>query len=303
MDLIITNIGILDNSYNTFFAIPNNNSGLNYFGATMYANRLYFNCLNTICSIDINTKSFRIDIKNIDRGTHYIVIIEGFIYIQETYYNRIKRFNIDINGNIDQNSCFICPIYKFSLNPNLIANDLLFSHSNVTNNDYRHINSLCYIPDISNTLICSSSFLRNGNFIDGFPTNNTKNSTIDFIDMASWTYIEIPVPAYAIHDLLYYQNYLYFLGTNSIHRIDPFTKTYIDKLYEYTDISGSSISRGLSIENNIATFYINPIISRNNNSNTNTITNTIKIIIDLSTNTLIEHTTIEKITIFSCVKI
>jgi hypothetical protein len=313
MDLIIINKGIFDLSFNEFFKINNNSNeiNLNYFGGIIYANRLYFNFLKNLCSIKLDKSDFRIDIDDIDLGTHYIQIHNNYIYVQETYLNRIKRFTISNDGIIDQNSLFICPIYKLSINPNLINSDLqltYFKNKINFNQNYRHINSMCFIDILPNILICSSSFLRNGPIINNNPTNIKVNSKIDFINIIDWKFDSYEVPVYAIHDIQYFNNYIYFVGDNSIHKFDPINKEYLGPVFTFDLLENTNnIARGLFFKNDLAYFYLHPIISRNNNSNilnnTSISKNITKQIIVNSNNWLLVNVLdLENTTVYSYVK-
>ena len=254
MNYLISNNGIIDSSLNILFKMNNtNNLPINYFGGCIFADRIYFNLLDNICSINLDFNDFKIEIKNIDIGTHDLLIKDNYIYIQETYYNRIKRYNISNNGIIDLNSKFICPIYNIDYNPNILINDMIFKNTilnnkkDSSNNNYRHINSLLNISEIKDSLFCTSSYLRNGALIDNKPTNTRVNSKIDIININDWSFESFEVPVYAIHDIKYYNNYIYFLGSKSLHKFDLKNKTYIECVYEYNDIKLGlhKVSRGL----------------------------------------------------------
>jgi len=83
MNILVSNKGLLDTSFNLLFKIDSSNT-LTYFGGCIYLNKIYFNCKNNLCSIDFDYKNFKIEIFNIDYGTHYILIKNNYLYIQET---------------------------------------------------------------------------------------------------------------------------------------------------------------------------------------------------------------------------
>jgi len=310
MDYLVTNIGILDLSFNSLNILGSNIENQKmyiYFGACIYANRLFFNCINNLCSINIDIPSdFKIEITNIDRGTHHILVKDNYIYIQETYYNRIKRFSISNDGIIDKSSCFLCPIYEDGINPNLLrdmANDHLyrFDREKTLLKNYRHINSLCFIEDLPNYLLCSSSFLRNGGLVNNKPVNIKTYSTIDYINLLDWSVESYPVPQYAIHDLVYYNGYIYYISDNSIHKFDPVNRQYVDTIFKYSD-EKQTISRGLFFKDNFAYFSISNITSRNDNTNSpQDKNNSIFLKIDINSWTVVEEKNIDFI-IYSHVK-
>ncbi len=313
MNYLISNRGVYDTSLNLLFNINNiNKLPINYFGGCIFANRVYFNLIDNLCSIKLDFTDMKIEIKNIDKGTHDILINDNYLYIQETYYNRIKRYNISNDGIIDLSSKYICPIYSISYNPNMLINDMILKNTisknnvDLSNNNYRHINSLCLIPDLKDYIICSSSFLRNGPIINNNPTNIKVNSTIDYININNWSFESFEVPIYAMHDIKFYNNYIYFLGSKSLHKFDPYNKIYLSEIYNYdVYLDDDYISRGLYFIDNYAYYFIMNINSRNNNLSNNQSfnKNLIRVKIDLNNNQLVEMIEYDNITtIFSCVK-
>ncbi len=298
MNILVSNNGLLDTSFNLLFRIDSSNS-LKYFGGCIYLNKIYFNCKNNLCSIDLDYKNFKIEIFNIDYGTHYILIKNNYLYIQETYYNQIKRYYIDNSGNIDLKSGFICPIYDNSLNPNLVITE----QNNTNNDNYRHINSLCFVDELPDYLLCTSSFLRNGPIINNLPTNINTSSTIDYINLNDWTYKSYDISEYGIHDLTYFNKNLYYLGQNSINMFDPIKREYIKCCFKYNNIDfcENTISRGLWFDNNFAYFYITPIISRNGNISKSD-WKIISLKIDINNWELIEEIFYDDLSIFSKIK-
>jgi len=207
------------------------------------------------------------------------MVINDKLFIQETFFNRIAIYDFIPNTNqIDQSSRFIPNIYPIAINANIklwpytqVAIDEpkvnLEDVSNLTVENYRHINSLCIHPDFPNTLICSSSYLRNA-IVNNQPSNSIRDSTIDFISMTDWTFTEHSVPQYGIHDITFNpnDNMLYYINGWSLYKFDPYQKTYLGSVYTHPSaITNQVVSRGLIFDSSgNASYTVSEIVSRFN---------------------------------------
>jgi len=269
----------------------------NYFSKSVSLENITYPIIgNSLSVLNIPDESLRIEINRIDSGTHHIIVYNNKLYVQETFFNRIAIYNfIDETDQVDETTRFVPNIYPKGVSANIKLwplsqkplDDFNFEIEDVselTVDNYRHINSLCIHPDFPDTLICSSSYLRNA-IGNNQPSFIEKDSSIDFISMTDWTFTEYNVPQYGIHDITYNQNdnMLYYVNGWSLYKFDPYQKTYLGSVYTHPSaITNQVVSRGLKFDSSgNASYTVSEIVSRFN-SITNKPDDSVCIIIYLS---------------------
>jgi hypothetical protein len=271
--------GLINTNEEYMTILPTNVKRDRCFGACEYKQRIYFFKTKSIYSIstdhvqkmsyDIEDQRHEVDLPDYGFGVHQLLILNDKLYIQETYYNQISIYSF-IQDRIDPSSRYVPSIYPNAINmnlitcPDIIKDDTIRQqvvNKELTCEHYRHINSLCVHPDFPTTLFSTSIYIKPQQYSKS--SNGIDNSTIDYIDMNTWTYESYEVPYVEIYDLIYnpYDRLLYFNHSNHIYCFNPHTKETTRAFSFDVDILGKDwsnqliTSRGLCIDENGKMYY------------------------------------------------
>ncbi len=187
--------------------------------------------------VDGKISEWKLEVSGLDNGCHQMTIFENYLYIPETYLQRLLRFRIDDTGSIDPASKEILNLWK----PALIN---FFCKLPEENTEYLHVNAVT-VQDGRFFFMCPR--LGRAEF--------DKKSTIQVWNPRDWTMIdEYQLDRWFCHDLVVVGHEIYFCdSSNAICKLNLVTRQVSD-VFRLTssDTNYRMICRALSISSNLS---------------------------------------------------
>lgn len=180
---------------------------------------------------------WKLEVSGLDNGCHQMTIFENHLYIPETYLQRLLRFRIEENGNIDESSREVIRPWK-------TARINFFCELPEENTEYLHVNAIT---------------VQDGRFFFMCPrlgrSNLEQTSTIQVWNPRDWTMIdEYQLDRWYCHDLVLIGHEMYFCdSSNSICKLNLVTREVTDLFrLPSSDLDYRKICRALSISSNLS---------------------------------------------------
>lgn len=206
--------------YNNYKKILDDNKNISYWGSCIKNGKIFifegnypenpYNNTSKIISYKYENENLidkKIEVDDLDFGIHEMYIYENYIYILNTYWQNIIKYNLDINQNIIKESKIIIEPFTKALSYKYYDFNIFNEYKDKIN-EYRHINSMAFYNN--NWYICCPyilSLLKNKDSL-----NYTKYSEIEIFDK-NFNYIDkIILPHKGVHSIIFIDDFLLYLS-------------------------------------------------------------------------------------------